>query len=143
MKSAPARNQRERPVLRIVLIAGMLLLIGFAAAWLYLQYAERQRLASSYTSVQPVAISRDGHSIAATFAIRTSKANARWALQNRIGIQAALHQALLGVDPVQARAPGGLRKLQQDMHEALNDLLKTDKVQEVMITDFLVSEGDY
>lgn len=129
--------------MRIVLFAGLLLLIAFAAAWWYLQHAERERQSSSYTSLKPVAISRGGHSIAATFAIKTSNADARWATQNRLGIQTALQQALLGVDPVQVRAPGGLHKLQREMQKSINGMLATDKVQEVVITDFLVSEGDY
>lgn len=143
MKPGASQAQRERSVLKTLLIAFALLAIGFSATWAYQKYAERQRLSSSYTSIKPVAISRSGYSIAATFVVKTSNADARWAMQNRSGIEAALHQALLGIDPARALAPGGLRELQQDMQARLNRMLGTNKVQEVVITDFLVSEGDY
>lgn len=142
-KGARAAPVPQRPLARVVLIACALLAIGFAAAWLYLQHAERQRLSSSYTALKRVAISRDGHSIAATIAIKTSDADRRWATQSRPALEAAFQQALLHVEPQQALAPGGLQAFQQGLDEALNRALATDKVQQVVITDFLVSEGDY
>lgn len=141
MKKAATKPQR--PVARIVLIACTLLAIGFAAAWLYMQHAERQRMSSSYTALQRVAISRDGHSIAATIAIMTADADRRWAARNRAGLEAAFQQALLHVEPEQVLAPGGLQTFQQGLDDTLNRALATDKVQQVAITDFLVSEGDY
>lgn len=138
-----AASAQQRPLARVVLIACALLAVGFAAAWVYLQYAERQRLSSSYTTLQRVAISRDGHSIAATMAVKTSNADKRWAERNRGGLEAALQQALLQVEPTRVLAPGGLLAFQQGLDEALNGTLATDKVQQVVVTDFLVSEGDY
>lgn len=132
----------DRWIFNTVAIVCALLVLGFAAGWAYLQYAERQRLSSSYTSLRPVAISQGGHSIAATFAVKTSDADLRWATQNRHALELALQQALLQVDPERALAPNGLRTLQQRLHGTVNSALGVDKVQEVVITDFLVSEGD-
>lgn len=144
MKKAQLKPQRpRRAVLRIVLSACALLIIGFGAAWLYLQHAERQRLSSSYSTLERVAISRDGHSIAATIAIKTSDADQGWAARNRAGLEAAFQEALLQVEPEQVLAPGGLQVFQQGLDDVLNRRLGTDKVQQVVITDFLVSEGDY
>lgn len=138
------QNKRgERPLPGIVLGACAMLLIGFASVWFYLQYAERQRLASSYTMLERVAIGRDGHSIRASIAIQTSDADLRWALRNREGIEVAFQQALLALDPQRIRAPGALHAFQQELDETLNRTLKTDKIQQVLLTDFLLSEGDY
>ena len=137
---APHRDHR---LVRILLATCALLVLGFGAAWAYLAYSERQQLSSAYTSLKPVAISHSGHSMAATIAIKTSGSDARWAAQHRLGLEGALQETLLGVDPKRALAPGGLRELQQTLQAQLNARLQTDKVQEVLITDFLVSEGDF
>lgn len=137
-----ARRQENR-IFRILVVTCVLLALGFGGAWAYREYMQRQRMSSSYTNLKPIAISQGGHSIAATFAVKTSDADLRWAVQNRLGLEAALHEALLGVDPQRALAPGGLRELQRALQPRLNARLATDKVQEVVITDFLVSEGDF
>lgn len=135
--------RRDRSLRKFLALVTLLLAAGFAAAWGYQQYHQEQRLATRYTVLRPVAVGHSGHSISATFAIKTSAADARWAQQNRDGIEAALQQSLMGVDPQRVLAPGGLQAMQQNMHVALNGLLATDKVQQVIVTDFLVSEGDY
>lgn len=133
----------ERWIGKTLLIACVLLSLGFAGAWFYMQYEEQQRLSSSYTSLKPLAISRGGHSIGASFAVQTSNADARWALQNRLALESALQQALLQVDPKRVLAPNGLLELQRRLSGEVNATLGSDKVQEIVITDFLVSEGDY
>jgi flagellar basal body-associated protein FliL len=143
MNKAKPAQRRERSIVRILLTACTLVAAGFAGAWLYLQYAEQQHLNNTYTPLKRVAISRAGHSIAAGFAVKTSDADARWALQNRDALEAALQQSLLRVDPQQVLAPNGLKALQQRLPQEINTALATSKVREILITDFLVSEGDF
>lgn len=133
---------REKNLVTIVGIVLAVLAVGFGIAWLYMQYEEKQSRKITYLGLPPVAISRDGHSISATFAIRTSAADASWASKNKVALEQVMKQALLAVDPVEARAPGGLKALQDKVREAGNTTLQSERIQEVLVTDFLVSEGD-
>lgn len=138
MPKQSARDIRLRYVIGIVAV---LLAIGFSLAWLYMQHAEKKNKEIVYLTV-PVAISRDGHSISASFAIRVSAADADWAAQNKPELELVMKRSLMAVDPVRVREPGGLSLLQDTVREASNAALQTSRVQEVLVTDFLVSEGD-
>jgi flagellar basal body-associated protein FliL len=59
-----------------------------------------------------------------------------------MALETVMKRGLMAVDPQRVRAPNGIRLLQDTLREASNAELHTDKVQEVLITDFLVSEGD-
>jgi flagellar basal body-associated protein FliL len=133
---------REKNLLSVIAIVVAVLAVGFTAAWLYMQYQEKQSREITYLRLPSIAISRDGHSISATFAIRTSAADATWASKNKFALEQVMKQALLAVDPVAARAPGGLKALQDQVRETSNATLQSERIQEVLVTDFLVSEGD-
>ena len=133
---------RERNLRSIIVIVIAVLAVGFAAAWFYLQYREKQNREIAYLSLPPVAISRDGHSIRASFAIRTSAADAEWAAKNKTVLEQVMSHALLEVDPVASRAPGGLQALQDKVRATSNAILQSERIQEILVTDFLVSEGD-
>jgi len=137
------RSGNERPLTGIVLAACGMLLAGFVVSWLYLQHVRNEQGASSFTTLKRVAVGRDGYSIAATIAIKTSDADLRWAGRNRINLETEFQRALYELDPQRARAPGGLQAFQQGLAATLNQALNTDKIQQVVLTDFLVAEGDY
>lgn len=139
----PARPARDGSVRNAVLLAMLLLALGFAAAWLWFERDQRLATEVRYLSLQRVAISRDGHSMAATVALRVSGQAESWVGSNRLALQEAVKVALMAADPVRARGPDGIARLQQDIAATCNRLLNTDKVQEALVTDFLVSEGDY
>lgn len=132
----------DKHLLPLVAIVVAILTVGFGGAWYIIQNKEKQNREIAYLNMPSVAISRDGHSIRATFAVRTSEADADWASKNKVALEHVMKQALLDVDPVAARAPGGLHALQEKVREAGNTILQSHRIQEVLITDFLVSEGD-
>ena len=134
---------REKNLRALVAIVVAVLGTGFGAAWLYMQHKEKQSREIAYMRLSPVAISRDGHSMSATFAVRTSLADAAWAAKNRSTLEQVMKSALLEADPVAARAPGGLQAMQEKVRETANARLQSDRIQQVLVTDFLVSEGDY
>lgn len=125
-------------------IAGALALLaaGFALAWFYLQHRERMQWETHYLTLPPVAISRDGHSMAATIAVRTTAADAGWIADNKRALQQVAHRVLMEADPQRMQAPDGLRALQTSLREATNAALQTDSVQEMLLTDFLLSDHD-
>jgi hypothetical protein len=136
------RPARDKPLIYTVAIALAVIAAGFAIVWLYLQYLQKKNAEIRYLALPSIAISRDGHSISASFGIRTSGADVDWAAKNKMALETVMKRGLMAVDPQRVRAPNGIRLLQDTLREASNAELHTDKVQEVLITDFLVSEGD-
>lgn len=136
------QSARDKPLTSTVAIALAVLAVSFAAVWLYLQYTQKRNAEIRYLALPSVAISRDGHSISASFGVRTSGADADWAAKNKNALEQVMKRALMEVDPQRVRTPTGIQLLQNTLREASNAELRTDKVQEVLITDFLVSEGD-
>lgn len=134
---------REQSVRNAILLALLVLALGFGATWLYFERAKRLDAEVHYLTLPRVAISRDGHSMAATVAVRTSGNAAGWAAQQQRALQEAVKLALMQADPVAVRGPGGIARLQENISDTAARMLKTDKVQEVLVTDFVVSEGDY
>lgn len=139
MAKKAAREKNLRSIIAIVIA---FLAVGFAAAWFYLQYREKQNTEIAYLPLPSVAISRDDHSIRATFAIRTSAADADWAAKNKAVLEQVLSHALLEADPVESRTPAGLKALQDKVRAVSNATLQSERIQEILVTDFLVSEGD-
>lgn len=138
----PKQAPRDKPILTIVAIVFGVLALGFAGAWLYLRHVEKLEAEVRYLRLPSVAISRDGHSMSATVAIRTNGAEADWIAKRKPTLELVVKQALMTADPVRSRAPGGLQALQEALKVSSNAALQTDSVQEVLVTDFLVSEGD-
>lgn len=136
------RSARDKLLITTVVTALVALALAFAAVWLYLQYAQKQQSEVRYLLLPSVAISRDGHSISASFGVRTNGANAAWAAENKNSLEQIMKRGLMEVDPQRVRAPNGIQQLQDTLREASNAALHTDKVQEVLVTDLLVSEGD-
>jgi flagellar basal body-associated protein FliL len=140
-KNAP-RATSDHKLASIIGVVVAVLAAGFAAGWLYMQHKERQSREITYLKLPSVAISRDGHSMSATFAVRTSRTDADWASKNKDVLEQVMKRALLEADPVAARQPGGLQKMQEQVRGIANSTLQSERIQEVLVTDFLVSEGD-
>lgn len=138
---------RHNPwLVRTVGIVVVVLTIGFVLAWFYMQHRDRLAKDIHYVSLPPVAISRDGHSMSATFVIKTSAADAEWAAANKQALQQMAQRILMELDPQQVlgeHARNGLQTLQNTLRTAGNETLQTTRVQEMLLTEFLVSEGDY
>lgn len=133
---------RDRLLPLTIAAAFIILAAGFAAAWLYLQYAQKRNAETRYLTLPPIAISRDGHSIRAGLAVRTTGNDADWAAGNKRALEQIMARTLLEADPVRVRTPAGISELQQAFRQAGNASLHTDKVQEILVTDLLVSEAD-
>lgn len=128
--------------MQLIGIVLVILALGFTAAWFYLQHRERLNSEIAYLTIPEVAISRDGHSIRASFALRTSAADAEWAAASKPALEQVMTKGLMDADPQRTLAPGGLPGLEKTLLAASRAALRTDKVKEVLVTDFLVSEGD-
>lgn len=142
----PTSFRHHHWLVRTVGIVVVVLAIGFVLAWFYMQHRAQLAKNIHYVSLPQVAISRDGHSMSATFVVKTSAADADWAAANKQALQQVAHRILMELDPQQvlgAHARNGLQTLQNTLRAAGNETLQTTRVQEMLLTDFLVSEGDY
>jgi len=140
------RNARDRWSVYTVGIALVVLAVGFALAWFYMQYRERLSREVSFLMLPPIAISHSGHSMSATIAVQTSAADAGWAAENKRALEQVVKRVLMEADPKKVAgvpaAPAGMDALQHTLREASNVELQTTRVQGMLLTEFLVSEGD-
>lgn len=141
------RPARDRWLFYTVGVALVTLLVGFALAWFYTQYTERLSREVSFLVLPPIAISHSGHSMSATVAVQTSAADAGWVKERKRALEEVVRRVLMEADPRKVAgspgAPAGLEALQHTLREASNVELKDARVQDMLLTEFLVSEGDF
>jgi len=118
--------------------AFVVLAVGVGGGLLYKWHAERQATEVAYLKIPPVSVRRAGYSIRASFAVRTSAADATWARTNKKALEQVITQALMEADPMHVRVPEGIKALQDSVRTAGSTALQTARVQEVLVTDLLV-----
>ena len=132
---------RDRSTTYTVALALILLIAGFAVAWFY--QARETRLHNQTVYSKPtrvVAGSRD-YSVAVSFAIQVTGADVEWAAANRRALEQVAQRVLVERDMRQALAPRGMQALQAALRDACNAALHTNKVQQVLVTDFLLASS--
>lgn len=134
---------RDNSTLVTIVIGLLLTAVSFAGTWFFQQHRHQAALAeltSTYASPVPVITQTGEHSVAAKFVIRTSLADIAWVEANRKALEQVFQSALAQTDMKRVLAPGGLLTLQERLREEGNAALQTDKLQEVLLTDFLVGD---
>ena len=129
---------RDRFVTTTTIVIVALLLLSFGAFGLYWQGLQRVDDSVSYAIVGPLTISTENYSMAARVAVQTSKDNADWARKNQAALRRIIETELAAVNPQQVHAPGGLLMLQRILKEAAMRDLRTDKVEQMLFTDFIL-----
>jgi flagellar basal body-associated protein FliL len=135
-----SKKNRDNIVLYTVASASLVLFAGFGGAWFYLKHMDKLRSQAFFSKPAPVVTIAGDHSVAATFAVRTTGADATWVQANSHALEQIVKSALTEADMNTVRTPQGLRALQGSLRDAVNAALQTTKVQEVLITDFLVGD---
>jgi hypothetical protein len=139
----PSTPRRDNTLLYTVGGSIAALVIGFGGAWVYLQHHARLRAEPFFSQPVAVVTATSEHSVAATFAIRATGAEAGWVRAHRSAIEQIVKHALSETDLLAAIGPQGLGALQASLRDLVNKKLNTDYVQEVVITDFLVGDTSY
>lgn len=144
-RAAPPANATtsDNSILGYVVAAFVLMVVAFAIAWFFQQHRDQAGLAqlqNAYTQPVPIITQTGKHSVAAKFTISTSQADIDWVQENRKALEQVFQATLADADMKQVLAPGGLLGLQERFREAGNAALQTDKLREVLLTDFLVGE---
>lgn len=139
----PTTPARDRSIVYTIAFAFVVLGIGFAYGWMHRQQAARLReqAASVYSNPVRVVAGTRYYSVAASFVVTTSGADAEWVKRNRSGLETAAKQVLATQDMRAVLAPHGLLALQSTLRDACNAALRTHKVQQVLVTDFLVGDS--
>ena len=132
-----AKLARDNFVTTTTTVIVALLLAVFAAIWFLLDdhRTDNQR---SYTDVGPLLISTENYSVKARIAVQTRKEDAAWAAQNQAALRRIVEAELSLIVPEKIHAPGGLAELQRSLKEATNRGLSTHKVEQILLTDFLL-----
>ena len=133
--------KRDRFVTHTTLAVVSLLLLAFAGFAWYWRGVQRPDMAARYAIVGPLTISTEGYSTSARVAVQTSTADAEWAIANQAALRRAIETTLTALDPQQVHAPGGLQALQRQLTDAANQALHTDKVKQMLLTDFILQTG--
>lgn len=137
MSSKAARDNNL--IVYSLVIVSVVLIVGYAGAWWYRQHMEQLRRQVAYSQPLEVAVSNDDYSVAAKLAIKTSAADSEWVQKTRRVLEELARERLSDADPKRLLAPNGLKAWQDGLRDASNAKLNTDKVQEVLITDFVFS----
>lgn len=132
---------RDQSLLVTVCVTAVLLCIGFAGAWFYQQHKTRLRTQVFFSRPVSVTTGTRTHSVAASFVIRTRRTEAGWADDNRHAMEQVVQSTLASADLDAVLRPGGLSSFQSSLRNTLNTALHTDKVEEVLLTDFLVGDS--
>jgi|GEM_PF-1507619 len=144
MSKKPNSKQpvREHSLWKTVTIPTVILVVGFALAWFYLQRLDRLRNQPAYSKPQQVAVAGKGYTMRLSFAVRTTGADADWARSNSAALETVMSEALQTAQPQRLASASGMQSFQEKVREDVNAKLKTDKVQEVLVTDFLYASEE-
>ncbi len=137
----PKPKSRDKFTLIAIGLIIFLLVASFAAVWFYRHEQGKTSLRQNYTVVGPLVVSTDEYSVGTSMALETSAGNAEWARNNQSAIRAVIETTLRSLDAQQVHLPGGLAALQVALTAAVNKSMKTDKVEQILLTDFLLQTG--
>jgi flagellar basal body-associated protein FliL len=134
----PKPKQSDNFILYVVGGALMFVLIGFGIAWVYFQQNNPFGPPVAYATFGPIIVREPDFSIKATIVVQTSGDNASWLDNNKKQLDFALQNALSKADPLLVHKPDGLAYVQGMLRENTNGALKTQNVQEILLTDFII-----
>lgn len=142
---APARpgsRPGAKPQHSLVLVIGAitaLLVIGFASAWFYFKRSDRLENERVYSKPHEVAVAVKDYTVSATFAVRTNGKNAEWAGKKGAMMEDVVKETLMTASPQRILTPDGMREFQDRLRREINNRTESNRVQEVLVTDFLFS----
>lgn len=116
----------------------MLLVGGFIAAWLHVNSAPKIVVVTAYTQLGSMVIATQNHTIRANISIQTSKEHEEWGKKNKIVIDGIVKNYLADESTQKIIAKNNLATLQNTLKNLANTTLDTDKVEAILITDFLL-----
>jgi flagellar basal body-associated protein FliL len=139
VKSAKAGAKAQRSLVPVIAVSAAVIAAGFTAAWLYFKQGERLEKQRIYSKPHEVAIAVKDYTVAATFSVRTNGKHAEWAGSQGAVMEDIVKESLMNASPKRILTPEGMREFQDTLRRAINARAESNRVQEVLITDFLFS----
>ena len=134
--SKPAARDRFVTVTTTLIVT--LLLTILATLWYFTQRAPAGPAPSHFAIIGPITLSTSEFSLTAGVAVQTNAENAEWAEKNRQALRRSVEATLNAVTPDEIHAAEGLIRLQHTLQDAIKRDLGADKVEQVLLTDFLI-----
>ncbi|MGZ3236707.1 MAG: flagellar basal body-associated FliL family protein [Burkholderiaceae bacterium] len=128
------RSEKEYFVAFTVLTVLAILLAGFYFAWMSTQHNKPV----AYAAFNSMVITNQNYSIKTDISVQVSSENEVWLKKNKAPLENILRNSLSDVDPKIATNPNGLEVLQESLKNAANSAFKTNRIQNVFFTDFLL-----
>jgi flagellar basal body-associated protein FliL len=128
------RLEKEYFLALTVLAALVLLIAGLYFAWSSTQH----HVPVAYAKFNSMVITNQTYSIKTDISIQVASENELWLKKNKAPLENILRNTLAGADPEIATGPNGLKTLQESLKDASNKELKTNRIQNVFFTDFIL-----
>lgn len=138
MKRAPPPS--DNLLRNAVLIALLVVALGFAAAWFYFK-PKPLEAPFAYTDFGPIVVRTSRYALKTTLSLQTSNDNLKWANENRVKMKAVLESSMGRLDFEQVRAKDGIAYVESSLREAANHEFGTQNVQKILLTDFIIQSN--
>jgi flagellar basal body-associated protein FliL len=136
--SMAKRTEKEYFVAFTVIAVSVLLVAGFYFTWM----STKERPPVAYAKYDSIVISNQTYTIKTNISIQTAGRNERWLEKNRTRLEGVIKTSLAQTDPNVALSPNGLQTLQDSLKIAANSAFKTNAIQNVFFTDFVLVMND-
>ena len=135
---SPSTTRRDRFVTVTISVMIALLLCAFAASWLWWRHTHPATIVPDYAMLGPLVVTTEAYSVSTRIALQSGEADAEWVKQHDAALRKILESTLMTLQPQQVHAPGGLAALQGQLLEAIHRQLSTNKVEQLLLTDFIL-----
>lgn len=123
-----------------VLIALLVVALGFAAAWYYFK-PKPLEAPFAFTEFGPIIVRTSEYSLKTKLSLQTSNDDLKWAYENRVKMKAVLESSMGRLDFEQVRGTGGVAYVENSLREAANHEFGTQNVQKILLTDFIIQSN--
>lgn len=134
----PSPTRRDRFITVTISVMIALLLCAFAASWMWWRHTHPASIVPDYVMLGPLVVTTEAYSVSAHIALQSGDADVEWVRQHDAALRKVLTSTLMTLQPQQVHAPGGLAALQRQLLEAIHRQLSTNKIEQLLLTDFIL-----
>ncbi len=131
------RSEKEYFLAFTVIVVLALLVTGFYFAWI----SKQRHVPVAYEKFSEIVVTNESYSIKTDIAVQVASENEEWLKKHKASIESILKNALANADPKVATGPNGLFALQKSLKSASNRAFKTNMIQNVFFTDFVLVQN--
>lgn len=131
------RSEKEYFLAFTVIVVLALLLTGFYFAWI----TKQSHAPVAYEKFSDIVVTNETYSIKTDIAIQVASENEEWLRKHKAPIESILRNSLADADPQLATGPDGLFALQKSLKSASNRAFKTNRIQNVFFTNFVLVQN--